>query len=198
MYKFGIFIVAILLSLSPVAACSSVVGFDSFGFQRDSVDPANVTIENINGALVESKPGFVHSVVFSETEAFGIGGADNPFINDLIVKIGYLAHDTGIPQLIYLAAPLTWYTGGHFAYKDGNNVYYQTFVNGFNAGSATVEPGQYFIVSNDAICTGSYRASDVFSALSQSSFAAGHHRYAIEYHGLQFDIQNFQNESITI
>ena len=198
MYKFAIFIVAILLSLSPVAACSSVVGFDSFGFQRDSVDPANISIVNQSGVLVESKPGFVHSVVFSDTEAFGIGGADHPFINDLIVKIGYLAHDTGIPQLIYLAAPLTWYTGGHFAYKDGNIVYYQTFVNGFNAGSATVEPGQYFIVSNDAIYTGTYRASNVFTALSQSNFAAGHHRYAIEYKNGNFEIQNFQNESITI
>ena len=198
MKSIPIIFIVLILAISPVSACSSVIGVDSFGFQRDSVEPADILIQNVDGALVESKVGFVHSVVFQDGDAFGIGGADSNLCNNIIVGIGYAAHMFNIPQLIYLAAPFTWYTGGHFAYKDGNTAYYMTFVNGIAIGTSQLTMGQYLIVSNDAICTGTYRASDTFTALSQSTFAAGHHRYAIEYQQGGFVIQNFQNESITI
>lgn len=196
-YKVSIILITILLALSPVAACSSVVGNDSFTFQRDSTDPANITVMNNNGTYIESKPGFVHSVIFNDSTAFGIGGADSSICNKIIVSIGYLAHYSGIPSMIYLAAPFTWYTGGHMAYKSGSTVYYMTFVGGFNAGEHTLKNNEYYIVSNDAISTGTYRASDPFSALNQSKFAAGHHRYAIEY-GSNITIKNYSNESISI
>ena len=54
MNKFPIILLALLLTISPVSACSSIVGSDSFGFQRDSIEPANITIENINGTIVVS------------------------------------------------------------------------------------------------------------------------------------------------
>lgn len=198
MYKIYLILITILLTLTPVTACSSVIGTDSFGFQRDSTEPANITINQTYTYTIESKPGFTHSVVFNDGTAFGIGGADNNICNQVIVYIATTAHQYNIPQLIYLAAPFTWYTGGHLAYKNNNTAYYMTFVDGIKIGSTTLQEGEYFIVSNDAISTGTYRASDVFTALNQSNFAAGHHRYAIMYYPGGIKINNYQNESITI
>lgn len=198
MYKIGLIILTILLLLTPVTACSSVIGTDSFGFQRDSTEPANITINQTYTYTIESKSGFTHSVVFNDGTAFGIGGADNNICNQVIVYIATTAHQYNIPQLIYLAAPFTWYTGGHLAYKDGTTAYYMTFVGGIKIGSKTLQPDEYFITSNDAISTTTYRASDVFTALNQSNFAAGHHRYAIQYIGGTFKIQNYQNDNIYI
>jgi hypothetical protein len=197
-YKIATIIIAILLTITPATACSSIIGTDNFGFQRDSTEQANITINQTPTYIIESKPGFTHSIIFTDGDAFGIGGADNNICNKIITKIGFLAHDTNIPQLIYLAAPFTWYTGGHLAYKDGSTVYYMTFVGGIKIGSKTLQPDEYFITSNDAISTTTYRASDVFTAINQSNFAAGHHRYAIQYTGQTFKIQNYQNDNIYI
>ena len=136
--------------------------------------------------------------MFDDGQAFGIGGADNSICNKIIVKIGFLAHDLGIPQLAFLAAPFTWYTGGHFAYQYPGHAVYLTFVDGIKVGDVSVHEGQYLIASNDAKYTGLYRANDVFTALNQSSFAAGHHRYAIEYKDGSANIQNFQHENIEV
>jgi len=99
---------------------------------------------------------------------------------------------------MYLAAPFTWYTGGHFCLQYPGGVYYMTFVNGISVGNKHLSEGQYLVVPNDAKSVSTYRANDSFTALNQSSFAPGHHRYAIEYRTGIISILNFQNETINM
>lgn len=179
----------VLLSIGNVSACSTAVSTGNFTFQRDSIEPANITISQVGNNIVESKEGFIHTIIFASGSKVGIGGADNPIVNGLIVNIVCLAESYNIPYLVYLCAPLTKFVGGHIAYVKGDSLYYIT---SFHIGVAKVLD-QPFIVTNDISFNGYYNNS------SDCKFGDGHHRYLIDYsHGINIynALDNINNEVI--
>lgn len=185
MYKIISLIAIVILSIGNVSACSSVYSVDSFGFQRDSVEPANVSIQNISGNLIESKPGFVHSIIFANGDIVSKGGSDSKISNFVISNIAILANKYD-PRLIYLAAPFVWYSGGHLCYKYDDRVIIQCYNDGIYVKDVALSKDDYIVVSNSAKFINSYRVNDSKSAIDSHKFApVEHHRYFIDYsHGI--------------
>lgn len=187
----------IVFTLNPVAACASLITTDSFSFRRDAVTTANVTITNVSGVLVESKPGFIHSIVYPDGWSIGIGGADSPRVNWLVATIGTLAHDYDAPWLAVLSVPLlAWLGIGHLAVKYPGGCFYVAYMNGkLVVNDVSLLPGDYLLVTNDPNFISLGRGNDPFTTFSEDLFAAGHHRYFINYFNGSYVARSFNGST---
>lgn len=177
-----ILLLTLVFMMSPVSACATAISDDGFGFRRDSIETANITITDVNGTITESKPGFVHSVVFNDGWAFGIGGADSKICNKIMVTIGYAAHYFNEPRIAILSAPVLAYLGiGHIAIKHPDGAFYVSYNNGKIAyDNVQLAADETLVVPNEPSMIEVTNKS-IYDSLADNQFAVGHHRWIIDY-----------------
>lgn len=195
MKRIATLFIIILLCITPVSACASAISADGFGFRRDAPDSANITISNVDNVYTESKPGFVHTIYYSDGWAFGIGGKDSIKVNNLMVKIGELSHQYKNPYIALASIPLLLYLGiGHIAIKYPGGAFYVAYSDwNLRFDNVALDNNTILVVTNDPNYITTYTSTDVFSALSSNKFAAEHQRYIIGYNNSGFKVQYLNN-----